>query len=465
MVMATTHFIQRREHRELVDSLSHVFRRSREELFLVGGAVRDSILQVPLGELDFATSARPEVTARLVEEAGFGSPYRVGEKFGTIGFPLIGGNVEITTYRSHETYAHGSRKPDVQLGGTLQEDLRRRDFTINAIAWDPDKETLIDPFGGKEDLDNRVLRAVAEPGERFEEDPLRLLRGVRFAAGLGLSIETGTFQEMTSHASSLARISRERIRDEYTLMLTALDPVSALTRLRDSGLIEHSVPQLLDLMRMPDHGPRHPLSLWDHVMRVLEATPPDLTIRWAALLHDIAKPATRVAEPSGRPRFFHHEEVGAQVAREILTGLRYPGQLVKDVALLIETHMQLHGYTSQWTDGAVRRLIIRLGPLLDSAIALARADAAGHAVGPRGLQDDDRLTELEARVSRFGHETVAAIKSPLSGDDLMARYQRPPGPWIREVKEALKDAVVDGRLAIEDRERAWTLADQLVARS
>jgi poly(A) polymerase len=466
---------------ELARTLATVFRSHGEELFLVGGAVRDRLLGQSDLDLDFATSALPDKTASLLATLGIGQPYRVGEKFGTIGIRVGRHLVEITTYRSEEQYAPGSRKPEVRFGRSLLEDLSRRDFTINAIAQDPLSNEIVDPLGGSHDLSAGLIRAVGNPAHRFREDPLRLLRAVRFASRLGFDIEGRTWQAIRASAPALETISRERIRDEYTRMLESRGPIyrpagpiyrprspihrpaatAALTLLRDGDLLAHSVPQLLELTRMPDHGPRHPLSLWDHTMRVVAGVPPLLALRWAALLHDIAKPATRTHEPSGRPRFFHHEEIGAQVARDVLTGLRYSNNLVDAVALLVETHMQLHSYTPGWSDGAVRRLMMRLGPLMEEAVLLARADAAGHSL--RGVSENaPKFDHLQERLRRLEEDGVEILVSPLTGHDLMERYNRGPGPWIRRIKDALRDAVVEGRLAPGDKDAAWKMADALL---
>lgn len=445
----------------LARTLARAFAEAGEELFLVGGAIRDALLGEQDLDLDFATSARPQKTVEIAEGLGLASPYRVGEKYGTIGVRIDNRVVEITTYRSKEVYDPGSRKPNVEFGTTLLEDLSRRDFTINAMARDPLTGALLDPLGGEADLSAGIVRAVGDPRERFREDPLRLLRGVRFAARLGFSIDEKTWHAMRETATGLSSVSRERVRDEYTRMLEGAHPARALTLLRDSALLEASVPGLIPLTQMPDHGPRHPLSLWDHTMQVVESVPPILALRWAAVLHDVAKPTTRTHEPSGRPRFFHHEEVGAAMARKILSGLRYSGDVIEAVTLLVGTHMQLHAYTSEWTDGAVRRLMLRLGPRTTEAIMLARADAAGHALGEPS-RNAPKFDELEERIRRDEEQEITRLRSPLSGNDLMNRYHRQPGPWIRAVKSALESAVIDGDLQPDDREGAWRIADVLV---
>lgn len=443
--------------------LATLFRDAGAELYLVGGAVRNVLLGRPYDELDFATSALPELTNRLLSTLPEARPFRLGEKFGTIGALVGERRVEITTYRTGEVYEPGSRKPAVRFGTSLLQDLERRDFTINAVALEPLSGELVDPTGGADDLRVGIIRAVGDPPARFKEDPLRLLRAVRFTVALDFALDSATEAAIVAQAQSLRLISHERVRDEYSLLLCLEVPSRAMTMLRDTGLMAHSVPELLELTRMSDHGPRHPLSLWEHEMRVLDAVPSGLAVRWAALLHDIAKPATRTSEPSGRPRFFHHEEAGAAATRAILRGLRYPQTLVEQVALLVESHMQVHAYSREWSDGAVRRLALRLGDCLDDALALARADAEGHG-GAGSSINAPRLAELQARIAALETEPTE-MRSPLSGDDLMQRYQRPPGRWIGVIKAALENEVMEGRLLPDDVESAWTLADRLVGPS
>lgn len=441
-------------------SLAARFNAAGKRLYLVGGSIRDELLGQVDADLDFATDATPDETASILE-GGPGSIYRVGEKFGTIGLALPGRMVEITTYRAKETYELGSRKPEVRFGTTLDDDLTRRDFTINAMARDPLSGVLVDPLGGMPDLTAGLIRAVGNPVERFREDPLRLLRAVRFATRFNFEIEPATWRALIRAAPSVAGISRERIRDEYSKILTGPDPARGLTLLRDGELLAHSAQGLLELTIMPDHGPRHPLSLWDHVMLVVSNVPPSLPLRWAALLHDIGKPSTRTHEPSGRPRFFHHEEVGAAMARRILSDFRYDNELIGSVTLLVETHMQLHSYGPEWSDGAVRRLMLRLGPLLESAIQLARADASGHA--RTGMSHNaPKFDQLEQRIHQLGMGRVRELRSPLSGDDLMERYGRPGGQWIGEIKNALLHDVLEGVLEPGDRDAAWRRADELI---
>jgi poly(A) polymerase len=453
--------IDRSRLHPLAIRLAAAFQASGHELYLVGGGVRDVLRGNSSRELDFATSARPGETAAIVAPMEPAALYRLGEKYGTISAVFDACHVEITTYRAQETYTSGSRKPQVRFGSSVSEDLARRDFTINAMAIELLGGSLIDPHGGQADLAARRLRAVGVPGDRFREDPLRLLRAVRFASDMDLEIEEFTWESMRAERHSIKIISRERVRDEFSKMLTGSRTRHALELLRDSALMTASVPVLVELTRMTDHGPRHPLSLWDHTMRVVEAVSSSLELRWSALLHDIAKPRTRTIETSGRPRFFHHEEVGAALAADALSDLRYPKTVVGGVQKLVETHMQLHSYHSDWTDGAVRRLMLRLDNLTDAAIELATADAAAHSESEES-QNAARLAHLSARIKELGQKTTSRLSSPLNGGDLMEQLNRPPGPWIKVVKDALLNEVLEGRLAADDREGAWRLVYKLV---
>lgn len=457
-----------------VQLLRAAIRGSRHELFLVGGAVRDTLLGREVAELDFATDALPEEIVRAIEQLPDFSVYRVGEKFGTIGAVHDGWRAEITTYRSGERYVTGSRKPMVEFGARLEDDLGRRDFTVNAMAltadvisaWEPGglvslvvpEPDLIDPFGGRQDLSARVIRSVGEPLDRFREDPLRLLRGVRFVAELGFGFDSRTWEAVRAAASWLALISRERVADELNRMLVGRDPARAMTLLRDAGLLQAVVPQLTILDAMVDHGPRHSLSLWDHTMRVLASTPADLTSRWAALLHDIGKPATRTFDPEGRIRFYHHEDLGAEMAADILQSLRTSNEMLMSIRDLIETHMQFHQYTEEWSDGAVRRLCRRLGPNFGRAMDLARADAEGHGNTSWGSTDVDALGKRAHGLE----ESVPEIGSPLNGHELMEHYGREAGPWIGRIKHLLAEQVLEGTLATGDKEGAWFHADRFM---
>jgi len=451
--------------------IADAFQVAGFELYVVGGVLRDELLGLQHDDLDFATNARPEDIVGVLETIAELTIYRVGEQFGTIGAVLEGSRAEITTYRSSESYTEGSRKPDVKFGLSIEEDLSRRDFTVNAIArvagpqlsgsknrssaTVPFVGDLIDPCNGRDDLRRRNIRSVGDPDERFREDPLRLLRGVRFAAALDFTIDAATWESMLRSAPRLKRISRERIADELNRMLIGPAPTRAFTLLREGGLLRHSVPQLLDLDAIQDQGPHHAYSLWDHTFRVVESVGPDPISRWAALLHDVAKPETLSRDPDGRVRFFGHEDLGAEKAERILRSLRMSNETIDSVRSLVRSHMQVHQYNAEWSDGAVRRLAWKLGTNFDRAIDLALADAGGHSENPWNRSGVEQL----ARRAMAATEAVPSSVSPLDGEALMARYNRPPGRWIRTVKETLTDAVTEGTLRSDDIEVAWRIAD------
>ena len=375
---------------ETILTLARIFRAQGYDLYLVGGTVRDLLLgRDSPPDADLTTNARPDVIKRLANATHPDALVSVGEQFGTIRLhdrrpgtdsaqpespvsvepaPLVAPHepdvdvVEITTYRADQ-YTPESRKPEVTFGDTLEGDLLRRDFTMNAMARDPLSGEIIDPYGGRADLERKLIRAVGdEPERRFDEDPLRMLRAARFAAQLGLTIEVATAEAIRQQASTLARISRERIRDEFTKLLVTPDPARGLRLLVDLGLMPYIVPEVLEL-RGVSQAPAHSKDVYEHVLRVVERTPPRAAARWSGLLHDIAKPRTRSIE-NGRVHFFGHEDVGAVMAREILKRLKFDRPFIEHVSRLVRLHMRANAYTPDWTDGAVRRLMLDAGDTL-----------------------------------------------------------------------------------------------------
>jgi len=434
------------------------------ELFLVGGIVRDLLLGAPLGgrDLDFATSALPPQTERALQAAG-GNVYKIGEKFGTIGAVFDDMHVELTTYRA-EAYQSGSRKPEVAFGRDLAADLARRDFTINAIALDPRTSAIVDPFGGQADLSSGIVRAVGDPVARFQEDPLRLLRAVRFASRLWFDIEPQTAAAISAAAPALATISRERVRDELEKLLLGPSPSRGIRLLCDLGLAEYSLPDVPKLRGMehePDHG-RHK-DVFSHTLQVLDRTPPRLALRWAALLHDIAKPATKHVE-NGKVTFHGHDHRGQRMARRILAELHQPSELIERVGQLVGLHLRANAYEGMWTDSAVRRFVLEVGDeLIDDLLALSRADVTTGRVERRQAIARS-VAELERRIQELrAQEDIARIASPLDGADLMQLFERGPGPWIQPIKDYLKELVIEGELDAVDKTAAVPIAQRLYA--
>lgn len=444
-----------------VHRLHEIFTGAGRELYAVGGCVRDALLGRPIHEYDLTTDAPPEEIKALARRAAPDSLYTLGEKFGTIGLVFEGTHVEITTYRG-EWYEPDSRKPRVEWGSSLEEDLRRRDFTVNAVAREIATGGIIDPFGGRADLERRLVRAVGVPEERFRDDPLRLLRAVRFASTLGFALDWATEEAIRGCAGRLASISRERIRDELSRMLLGPAPDEAVRLLADLGLLQYIAPELLEL-RADRTGDRRHKDIFAHTLKVLAGVPPDLVTRWAALLHDVGKPRTVGTTPGGELHFNNHEKVGQAIARKVLTSLKYDRPTIEAVGRVVGMHTHANGYDSGWTDGAVRRLVREAGDALPALLALSRADVtSAHASRVRAVAE--RVDELEERIQRLEEEaSIAALRPPLDGNDLMRLFDRGPGPWLKPILERLLDLVIDGELAPDDRERAEEIARRLVA--
>jgi poly(A) polymerase len=460
--------------------LARIFAGAGYQLYLVGGPVRDQLLGRPVHDLDLTTDATPDEIRRLAARAHPDAMYDVGAKFGTIGLifqrprrqaPGLGREegetegaerhtIEITTFRT-EQYLDGTRKPAVAFGTSLEEDLARRDFTMNAIAKDLRTGEIYDPFHGTKDIAKRLIRAVGDPHERFREDPLRLLRAVRFAAELGFTIEPATKEAIRANAPALERISRERIQQELNRILLSPRPAHGLRLATDLGLMQYAIPEVLP-MRGVSQRPLHHKDVFEHTMGVIENTPPDLVLRWAALLHDIGKPPTKSVH-NGQVHFFGHEEVGERMARRILTRLHFDRHFIDRVCKLVRMHLRVNAYDSEWTDSAVRRLIREAGEELDRLIQLSRADVTSYRT-ERVRAAARRADEFERRCRELlAQEDVAKLRSPLDGHELMALFGKGPGPWIKPIKEYLLGLVLDGKLAQDDKETAARLAREFAA--
>ena len=443
--------------------LEAVFREYGEDLYLVGGYVRDAILGRPTKDVDLATSAHPPDVKRYIAQTSPTAVYAVGEKFGTVGAIYARADeevrVEITTFRS-EKYTPRSRLPEVSFGTGLEGDLARRDFTINALARTISDGRLIDRFGGVDDLRRRVIRAVGNPDERFAEDPLRLLRAVRFAAELGFDVEPATRAGIARNAAGLSDISRERVIEELNRVLLSPAPAAGLALLVDLGLAAHVLPELLAL-RTTSQGHRTK-DVLAHTLKVVERSPRDLVSRWSALLHDIAKPRT-VAVEAGVVTFHGHDALGERMTRDILSRLRMDLHSAERVASLVGLHMRANEYDDDWTDGAVRRLMRDAGEDLPLLLALSLADVTSQRQ-PKVQAAAEKVRRLAARANAIAEaENIQAIKSPLDGNDLMVIAGRGPGKWIAPIKDRLLAMVLDGTLKQEDREAAEAIARSMLA--
>ena len=415
--------------------LSRLFNDAGHRLYLVGGSVRDALLDRPHFDLDFTTDARPDQIKAIVAEWA-DTVYTVGEDFGTIGVFKNGHTHEVTTFRS-EVYRDDSRKPHVAFSDDLEVDLSRRDFTVNAIAVElPDPE-LIDPFGGLGDLNSRVLRTPLAPEVSFSDDPLRMLRLFRFMATLEFEPDPAALEAAVDMADRLAIVSAERIRDEFSKLLVAPRPGQALLGMVRTGLAAHIVPELAELEMAQDPVHRHK-DVLAHTLAVVDKTDPKLEIRLAALLHDIGKPATRHFSEAGAT-FHHHEVVGARIARQRLRDLRYPKSVVADVGQLVFLHLRPHTFKMGWTDSAVRRYVRDAGALLEDLNQLVRCDVTTRNKG-RAREIQDRIDELEDRIADLREkEHLESLRPPINGNDVMAYLGIPPGPLIGVIMDVLTE--------------------------
>jgi poly(A) polymerase len=420
----------------VIDELGQIFGSAGHELALVGGPVRDAMLGRRHNDLDLTTSARPEQIERLLK-GWADATWDIGRAFGTIGSRKGEFQVEITTYRSEE-YDPTSRKPAVDFGDTLEGDLGRRDFTVNAMAVRVPSRDFVDPYGGAVDLGHGLLRTPGRPEDSFSDDPLRMMRAARFAAQLGFEVEPSVVEAITHMADRIAIVSAERVRDELVKLVLAPYPRRGLSLLVETGLAMRVLPELPALILEKDEHHRHK-DVYEHTLTVLEQSVdledrlggPDFVSRFAALMHDVGKPRTRRFLPDGSVTFHHHDVVGSKMTRKRMQALRFPGDTTDAVSRLVELHLRFHGYgDGQWTDSAVRRYVRDAGDELERLHVLTRADCT-----TRNRRKAERLRrtydELEARIQRLSaEEELAAIRPDLDGTQIMEILGIAPGPEV-----------------------------------
>lgn len=418
---------------KVADDLGRRFAAAGHELHLVGGTVRDGLMGRPSEDLDFTTDADPDRILELV-----GGPaettWTTGREFGTIGAQFGGHRCEITTFRA-DRYDRVSRNPVVRYGQSLTEDLLRRDFTVNAMALSVPGHQFTDPYGGLRDLQRQVLRTPATPEESFADDPLRMLRAARFVSQMGLVPVPELVRAMREMAGQIERITVERVQVELTKLVMGRYPRAGLELLVQTGLARHVLPELPAMAMEIDEHHQHK-DVYAHTLTVLDQAieredEPDLVLRLAALLHDIGKPATRRHEPGGGVSFHHHEVVGAKMTRRRLRALRYPKDVIEDVATLVYLHLRFHGYgKGEWTDSAVRRYVTDAGPLLDRLHKLVRSDCT-----TRNKRRAQALAvsydALEERIARLREqEELDRIRPDLNGNEIMELLGIQPGPLV-----------------------------------
>jgi poly(A) polymerase len=464
-----------------VGELGTIFAAAGHEISLVGGPVRDAFLGRASADLDFTTSASPEQTQTLLARWA-DAHWDIGREFGTIGAKKVATAdhpevvVEVTTYRTDE-YDPASRKPLVAFGDSLEGDLSRRDFTVNAMAVRLPDLTFVDPHDGLSDLARGVLRTPIEAVRSFDDDPLRMMRAARFAAQLGFTLDPGARRAIVDMAERITIVSAERVRDELNKLLVSPQPRLGLDVLVETGLATHVLPELPGMKLAIDEHHRHK-DVYEHSLTVLDqaidletgpdgAVPgPDLVLRIAALLHDVGKPATRRFEPGGTVSFHHHEVVGAKLTAKRLRALRYDKETISQVSRLVELHLRFHGYgEGTWTDSAVRRYVTDAGPLLERLHRLTRADCT-----TRNRRKAQRLStaydELEARIEKLrGEEELASIRPDLDGEQIMEILAIPPGRDVGAAYRFLMELRLDRGPLGEDVAReellAWWAARQV----
>ena len=441
------------------EQLLEAFREHGRQLWLVGGSIRDRLLGREDSDLDYATDALPDEVEAIAGSLETGVT-AVGKRYGTIGVLVDGRWSEITTFRG-DSYAGGTRWPDVTFGSSIEEDLARRDFTVNALAENALSGQLLDLFGGRDDLERRLIRAVGEPERRFREDPLRILRGMRLASQLGFEIEPGTMDAMAATVGLLSTLSQERVTAELDKLLQGADPARGLEAIRETGALGVILPELATMPGC-DQNRFHRYDVWGHTVATVEAIrsePENARLRrWTALLHDLGKPAVRHVKANGEWGFYRHETVGAELAVALLDRLRLGRRESLQIRLLVRRHMDRPDPADR---RSVRRFMTKCEGHWRDLLALKRADNASHT-----YDDHDYHDRLEEACAREEAESAAALRaeSPLSGDDLIDLFDREPGPWIKVIKQQLSAMVLDGDLAPGDREEAARRAKRLMHR-
>lgn len=430
----------------MFEGLFKAFEKENKKLYHVGGSVRDMMLGKPPKDYDFTTDALPEKTQEILESNGL-KPWPLGEKFGTIAVMLDRQQIEITTHRRDMT---PGRHPDVAFTTNINEDLARRDFTINSMAMDVDGN-LIDPFGGATDLSKKVIRTTGNPYDRFSEDPLRMLRAARFLSQLGFTVSKSAFSAIYEYAQSIMIVSRERWLEEMNKLLVGKNASEAVTFLRGARLLWYILPELYPVS-IPHTGKVASKDLWYHISTVIKKSPPRVDVRWAALLHDIAKPQTRL-EKDKEVHFFQHEHLGAEMTEGVARRLKMPNAQRKKVKALVALHQRVGDTVSRRYDPPVSKSALRRvmrecderGCSVHDLIDLFEADCSSR-------RED--VLERQSAHARLLREAVAELEKEARrpvlpsgiGNEIMFRFNLEPGPKVGQIKKVLDELLLDGRI-------------------
>ena len=431
--MVPTTLLKVLKENTFLEDVATFYKNAGFQLYLVGGAVRDGILDIPTEDFDFTTDATADESLMLFKNNGYQTT-EIGKAFGTIEALYENFSLHVTTFRE-DSYKDTSRKPEISGSNNLENDLKRRDFTINAIAYDLLENKLIDPYSGLKDLSQGVITTPDSADISFSDDPLRMLRACRFVSSHGFSPDSDTFEAIKKNIDRIEIVSNERIRDELNKLLIGDNPSLGIRAFVESGLSLKIMPEL-DKLKIEVDPKHHHKDVYEHTLIVIERVSPNIISRLAALLHDIGKPNTKGID-NGKVHFRHHEVVGARISEQILKRLKYSKKEIQDICLLVENHLRPHTFKMGWTDSAVRRYIVDSGEMIDKLNDLVRAD-----ITTKNKNKFDEintyLDEMEARIAEVKEkEELSNLRPPITGDEVMEIFDLQPGPAVGKIMEAL----------------------------
>lgn len=425
-----------------------------KEIFVVGGAVRDTLLNKEISDIDFATNLLPDEIKAIAVEKGYRT-IPVGEAFGTVVIMVQGQEVQVTTYRKQEKYAENSRFPEVAYGQEIEEDLQRRDFTINAMAINNKK--FADPFKGKADLDARILRTPQHSNKTFRDDPLRMIRAVRFLSKYGFKIDPQTLKGIKNNAHRVLYLSAERIKMEYDKLLLGDYVDEALQILLDTHLLHFTIPEATVMDNIQQNPEYHHKNVWEHVKGVVANCPKDKTLRWVGLLHDIGKPYTKT-ESNKSVHFFNHEDLGTNISVGILHRLKFSAKERNKILFLVKNHMRPNLYNKNWSDKAIRKFKVEMGEYLYDLISFSKADITSQ----RPERVEKAKENLEHLKTRCSAEPSLEPKCPISGIALMERFNLQQGKTVGLLKDKILEAYIDDPTQFKTEEDYYKFAEKIL---